>query len=199
MRNLIGLPNQKDVVPVMTEKEAKSISKFLSLVLRHQPETIGITLDDAGWTDVDALLNALQQHGREVSREELEYVVATNSKKRFAFDEYGGRIRAQQGHSIQTVDLNYEPAEPPPVLFHGTTVKVIDSILCEGLRPMKRQHVHLSADVETAISVGQRHGKPIVLEVDAAAMYSAGKVFYLTPNGVWLTHNVAATYLRRRD
>jgi len=180
----------------MTEKEATTISKFLSLVLRHQPETIGITLDDAGWTDVGGLLAALQQHGRGISREQLEYVVATNSKKRFAFDDCGERIRAQQGHSIQSVDLQYEPAVPPAILYHGTAKYVIESIMRDGLKPMKRQHVHLSAEVETAIKVGQRHGKPVVLEVDAAAMHTAGAKFYLTPNGVWLTNAVAPPYLR---
>ena len=186
-------------MPVMTEKEAISISKFLSLVLRHQPDTIGITLDDAGWIDIDALICAMQQHGQDISRADLDHVVATNSKKRFAYDERGQRIRAQQGHSIQSVDLKYEPAYPPEALFHGTAAQVVDSILRDGLKPMKRQHVHLSADVETAKKVGERHGKPVVLEVDAAAMHTVGHVFYLTPNGVWLTNDVGPAYLAQRE
>lgn len=180
----------------MNAEEAKSISKFLSLVLRHEPEAIGLTLDAAGWASVRELLDAAGAHGRPISEEQLAYVVENNDKKRFTFSDDGSMIRAQQGHSVMAVDLQYQPVIPPDRLFHGTATRFVEAIRSEGLRPMSRQHVHLSGDTETATKVGQRHGKPIVLTIDAAAMYRDGCRFYVSPNGVWLTEVVGVSYIR---
>ena len=171
-----------------------SVSKFLSLVLRHEPQRIGITLDEAGWTDVDGLLAAAARHGNPFTREELLHVVATNDKKRFALSDDGTRIRASQGHSV-SVELGYEPSEPPEKLYHGTATRFVESIRGEGLRPGERQHVHLSTTPEIATGVGQRHGKPVVLTVRAGAMHRAGYAFYVSANGVWLTPSVPVEFL----
>ena len=176
-----------------TETEVRT-SKFLALVLRHDPGRIGIELDPAGWVDVTTLLAALKEHGRRLSRDQLDRVVAQNDKKRYEYDESGTRIRASQGHSV-TVDLGYEPAEPPPALYHGTATRTLEAIFKEGLKPGKRHHVHLSADEQTATKVGGRHGKPAVLVVDAERMRAAGLVFFRSTNGVWLTEHVAPEYL----
>jgi putative RNA 2'-phosphotransferase len=177
----------------MKDRSVK-ISKFLSLVLRHKPETISLRLDEAGWVNVADLLAALDAHGRPVTRAELEETVATNDKKRFAFNEDGTRIRASQGHSVE-VELDYAPAAPPAVLYHGTASRFLGSIFASGLVKGQRHHVHLSADTETALKVGQRHGKPVVLTVRAAAMQTDGHIFYLSANGVWLTDAVPPAYL----
>jgi len=169
-------------------------SKYLSLVLRHAPERAGVQLDEAGWVGIDELLAGAAANGRAISRAELDRIVATNPKRRFAFDETGTRIRAVQGHSVE-IDLGYEPREPPPVLFHGTHPKVVDAIRTEGLRPMSRRHVHLSADVETAKVVGARRGRPVIVEVDAAAMAADGVTFFRAANGVWLCDRVAPRWL----
>lgn len=170
------------------------ISKFLSLVLRHQPEKIGLRLDKSGWASVDRLIEAARENGIEFTLEELQYVVANNDKKRFAFSPDGLLIRASQGHSIE-IELGYEPVEPPEVLYHGTAESFLTSIRERGLIKGKRHHVHLSADVETAMKVGRRHGKPIALRVEARQMRREGLVFYLSENGVWLTEHVPVQYL----
>ena len=175
----------------MDPKRLVKTSKYLSRHLRHQPERIGLTLEPGGWVRVEDLLRAAS-----ITREELEEVVARNDKQRFAFDETGTRIRANQGHSVE-VELGLEPAAPPPVLFHGTAERNLDAILREGLERRGRHHVHLSRDAETATRVGARHGRPVVLEVDAAAMAADGHDFFVTANGVWLTDAVPARYLRR--
>lgn len=154
---------------------SRALSKRLSLVLRHDPAHLGLTLDAGGWVSVDDLLRQLAAHGTPVTREALDALVASNDKQRFALVD--GRIRANQGHSVP-VDLGLVPRVPPDVLFHGTATRSLDAILREGLRPMSRQHVHLSADRETAVRVGQRHGRPVVLGVDAAALHAAGTVFW---------------------
>jgi putative RNA 2'-phosphotransferase len=173
------------------------VSKYLSRHLRHQPERLGITLGDGGWVAVDDLLRACAAQSFALSREELDEVVARNDKQRFAFDASGTRIRASQGHSV-AVDLGLERSAPPAVLFHGTAEHVVDAILREGLRPMRRHHVHLSTDVETATRVGGRHGRAVVLEVDAGRMAADGHAFSVSDNGVWLTDAVDPRYLRRR-
>ncbi|TAF32152.1 MAG: RNA 2'-phosphotransferase [Cytophagales bacterium] len=170
-------------------------SRFLSLVLRHQPEIIGLKLDPQGWAKVDDLLECLQKAQKTMSLELLKYLVETNPKKRFAFDESFSRIRANQGHSLE-IDLGYEPQKPPSLLFHGTAVQNWPFIEQEGLRKMSRQHVHLSLDMPTAIKVGQRHGKVIVLEVLAGEMWEAGFAFFLSENQVWLTEFVPSKYIR---
>lgn len=170
------------------------LSKFLSLVLRHDPGTIGITLDPNGWVPVDELLSAAARAGTSITREQLDEVVATNDKKRFAFSPDGTRIRASQGHSLE-VDLGLDPVEPPERLFHGTATRSVESIRAEGLIRQSRQHVHLSPDEETATRVGQRHGKPVVLIVRAGQMHRDGHAFYRSDNGVWLTASVPPEYL----
>jgi putative RNA 2'-phosphotransferase len=176
------------------DKEAVKISKFLSLVLRHQPEKIGLRLDAAGWVAVEDLLAACNAHGQPVTREQLQAVVAQNDKQRFALSADGLRIRASQGHSVE-IELGYEPAPPPALLYHGTAERFLASIRAQGLLKGQRHHVHLSADAETARKVGQRHGKAVVLTVQAAPMQQHGFPFYLSTNGVWLTEHVPVTYL----
>ena len=170
-------------------------SKFLSLVLRHAPETIGLALDANGWADVAQLLEQAARHGQAISREQLNEVVARDSKTRYAFSEDGLRIRANQGHSLAAVDIGLPPAVPPAVLYHGTASRFVASIREQGLLPGARNHVHLSATEDTAISVGSRHGKPVVLAVDAAAMQAQGQVFYLAANGVWLADAVPVAFI----
>lgn len=170
------------------------ISKYLSLVLRHHPERVGVTLDPAGWADVDDLIAASRRAGVPLDRAVLERIVADNDKRRFAFSDDGGRIRANQGHSIP-VDLGLEPLVPPGRLWHGTAESRLDAIRSEGLSPQSRQHVHLSGDHDTAVAVGRRHGKPVVLTVHAGALHRAGHRFYRSENGVWLTDAVPPDYL----
>lgn len=172
----------------------KKISKLLSLVLRHAPEQIDIKLDPSGWVQVDVLLAKLKKAGHQVDRAMLQEVVDTNDKKRFTLSEDGKRIRAAQGHSIK-VDLGVAPTQPPNILFHGTASGNLDAIFKEGLKPGRRQQVHLSVDRETATKVGQRHGKPVVLTVDAAKMHSDGISLFRADNGVWLTDVIDPKYL----
>ncbi len=179
---------------MITEKEAVRISKFLSLVLRHQPETISLVLDDNGWADVDLLIEKCNEKGVALNRAVLEYIVDTNTKKRFSFNEQKDQIRANQGHSID-VDLALSAQIPPDVLYHGTAEQFVTSIKEQGLQKQQRQHVHLSKEQSTAIQVGQRHGKPVVFSVLAGQMHQDGFVFYLSDNGVWLTDHVPAKYL----
>jgi putative RNA 2'-phosphotransferase len=172
------------------------VSKRLSYVLRHRPESIGVALDAAGWVDVGTLLAALAATGLPLTRPELEQVVAADDKRRFAFDATGTRIRASQGHSVP-VSLGYEATRPPDELFHGTVGRVVPAILREGLRPGNRHAVHLSPDVGTARAVGARRGRPVVLRVDAAGMAADGWSFSRSANGVWLVAAVPPSYLRR--
>jgi putative RNA 2'-phosphotransferase len=174
--------------------DLKSDSKFLSLVLRHQPETIGLALDSAGWAALDELIACAGRHGRKLTRERIEQIVATSDKQRFKLSDDGARIRANQGHSL-AVDLQLAPRVPPAVLYHGTAKRNVASIRAGGLEKRARQHVHLSPDVETALKVGQRHGAPVVLEVRAAEMHAAGHAFYLSENGVWLVDCVPPEFL----
>jgi putative RNA 2'-phosphotransferase len=180
------------------DRDAVRVSKRLSYVLRHRPDSIGITLDEAGWTDVSGLLAALAAHGLPLSRAELDDVLATNDKRRFAYDPSGGRIRASQGHSHR-VELGYRPEPPPEELFHGTVERFLPAILTEGLRPVRRHAVHLGADVGTARAVGARRGVAVVLRVDAGAMAREGSTFTRSANGVWLVDVVPPRYLSRID
>lgn len=172
-----------------------STSKFLSLVLRHRPDSIGLTLDPQGWASIEELVAAASLHGRKLDHDLLLRVVHENDKQRFALSPDGLRIRASQGHSIE-VELQLEPATPPEILYHGTVARFLDSIRRSGLIRGARQHVHLSADERTAVIVGKRRGEPVVLEVAAARMNAAGASFYLSQNGVWLTDHVPPEYLR---
>jgi putative RNA 2'-phosphotransferase len=181
----------------MNEKIAKSVSKFLSLVLRHSPETIGLKLDENGWADVEELIEKCNRKGSEnqMTIELLDYVVENNDKKRFAFNEDKTKIRASQGHSI-SVELNLKEAEPSEFLYHGTVPKFLDNIKKEGLQKMSRQHVHLSKDKETAIKVGNRRGAAQILTVSSGEMFKDGFKFYLSENNVWLTDEVPAKYIQ---
>lgn len=178
------------------KKSLVSTSKFLSLILRHKPEMIGVTLDAEGWLDIDRLIEAANQHGNNLSLELVHEVVAGNDKKRFALSDDGLRIRANQGHSIRSVDLALTPQQPPALLYHGTVAPFLASIREQGLCKRSRNHVHLSPDVKTAKTVGSRRGKPVVLVVDAAAMNTAGFEFYLSNNGVWLTDAVPTQFIQ---
>lgn len=171
------------------------ISKFLSFVLRHQPEAIGLQLDREGWANIVDLVARARQTGKSIDESMIRAVVAGNDKKRFAISDDGLRIRAVQGHSTSKVDIQFSPQIPPSILYHGTATRFLDSIKQEGLKPGHRQYVHLSADRETAVSVGQRYGIPIVLKIDAKAMQQQGFQFYQAENGVWLTKSVPSIYL----
>lgn len=169
-------------------------SKFLARVLRHEPELIGIPLDRHGWVQVDELLHKLKTVGRDLTRVQLLEIVELNDKRRFTLSSDGRRIRAAQGHSVE-VDLELPSIIPPDTLYHGTASQSLDAIFETGLNPGRRRQVHLSPDPETATRVGQRHGKPTVLRIDAATMHAAGHAFYRADNGVWLTDSVPAAYL----
>jgi len=171
------------------------VSRRLSYVLRHAPDSVGVELDEAGWVRVDDLLEGLRRHGLALSGDQLAQVVSTSDKQRFAFDAAGERIRANQGHSVP-VDLGLAGLTPPAVLFHGTVAAAMPAIRSEGLTRRGRHHVHLSSDVATARAVGGRRGRPVVLAVDAAAMAAAGAVFSCSDNGVWLVDAVPPEHLR---
>ena len=177
------------------QKKLVNDGKFISLILRHHPEEIGIKLDQHGWADVDELIAGITKT-RDFSREELEEIVNTNNKHRYAFNEDHSKIRALQGHSIP-VDVEMPEKEPPEYLYHGTGVKYVSSIDKEGLIPKERLYVHLSKDVETAITVGKRHGKPIVYRVLSGQMYKDGFQFLLSENDVWQTKTVPVKYLEK--
>ncbi|NNE01427.1 MAG: RNA 2'-phosphotransferase [Pirellulaceae bacterium] len=178
----------------MNTKEQKKISKFLSLVLRHRPEKIGIALDDAGWVDVDVLLTAINQHSRALTLDQLECVVRENDKQRFIFSDDQQRIRANQGHSVP-VDLDHESAVPPDVLLHGTPERFVAAIAKQGLEKMQRHHVHLHADSAVANAVGARRGKAVLLRIRSGEMHRAGHRFWVTPNQVWLVDHVPAEFI----
>jgi putative RNA 2'-phosphotransferase len=178
-----------------TKRTNQTTSKFLSLVLRHRPDTIGIALEKDGWTQVDALLAACEAYGRPLSRDTLDEIVACDAKNRFAYSTDRTSIRANQGHSA-AVELAYLSSPPPPILYHGTVERFLPQIREVGLLRMNRHHVHLSRDEATAREVGKRRGRPIVLQVDAHAMQEAGYIFYRAPNGVWLTDTVPWPFIQ---
>jgi putative RNA 2'-phosphotransferase len=178
----------------MSPNRATKISKFLSLVLRHKSDAIGIHLGPTGWIDVATLLEAAARHDMVISREELAEVVASSDKQRFAFSDDALRIRANQGHSV-AVDLGLTPVTPPEILYHGTATRFLDGIRQEGLKKMQRQHVHLCAEIETASNVGERHGKLAMLHIRAGDMHRAGAPFFRSANGVWLTDSVSPDYI----
>ncbi|MDQ7759864.1 RNA 2'-phosphotransferase [Xanthomonas sontii] len=175
-------------------KQHTDISKFLSFVLRHEPQAAGITLDSEGWAEVDALIAGAVQSGRTLDADLIRAVVDNSDKKRFALSEDGRRIRAVQGHSTESVAIQYGAKVPPEFLYHGTATRFLDAILAEGLRAGQRHHVHLSQDIATATTVGQRHGKPAVLKVEALRMHQQGSTFFQADNGVWLTQAVPSSF-----
>lgn len=178
---------------MLMKKHLLSSSKFLSLVLRHDPAAIGLELDPGGWANVAELLAKMAAAGHHLRPEDLAEIITTNEKKRFVVE--GGRIRAQQGHSID-VELGLSPMAPPEELFHGSAEKNRESILKNGLHPAARQHVHLSHEAATALQVGSRHGRPLIFVVASGAMHSAGHAFYLSGNGVWLCDRVPPEFIR---
>lgn len=177
----------------MIDARRTAVSKYISKHLRHTPEAIGLSLGEGGWVPINELISAAAAHGFPFTRDELAEVVRLCAKQRFAVD--ADRIRANQGHSV-AVDLALEPAIPPALLYHGTATRSREPILAAGLLKMSRQHVHLSAELETAVAVGLRHGRPLVLAVDTMSMSRDGFVFFRAANGVWLTDHVPPQYLR---
>lgn len=178
------------------EQNLIKTGKFISLILRHHPEAIGITLDEHGWADVDALIEGINQSGKyTLDRAMLEEIVRDNNKQRYSFNENGTKIRANQGHSVP-VDVELPEAAPPEMLYHGTAERFAENIRAEGLKPMSRLYVHLSKDKETALSVGKRHGKPHIFIVHAGEMARQGHTFWLSANGVWLAKAVPAEFLK---
>ncbi|MGK4569009.1 RNA 2'-phosphotransferase [Flavobacterium sp. 3HN19-14] len=178
----------------MNSNERNSLSKFLSLVLRHKPREIDLILCDEGWASVKELLEKLNANNKNISFEDLKYIVELNDKKRFIFSDNFSRIRANQGHSLN-IDLKLKPVIPPAILYHGTAHKNITSIMEKGILKQERNFVHLSADIETANKVGVRHGKPAIFEVSALEMYKNHFKFYLSENNIWLTDFVDKNYL----
>lgn len=178
----------------MDEKRKVKVSKFLSLILRHSPESAGLALETDGWVEVGALLSGMAKHGTQITREELAEIVATSDKKRFAFSDDGFKIRANQGHSVD-VEIHFEPRVPPAILFHGTATRFLPGIRAKGLLKMSRQYVHLSTDEETMRKVGMRHGVPVLLKIRAAEMHAAGISFFLSANNVWMTEQVPPEYI----
>lgn len=178
----------------MGAQSLKKISKRLSFVLRHRSDSVGLELGEGDWIRVDDLLAALAGNGKTVSQPVLQKVVAENDKQRFEFSDDGLRIRARQGHSAE-VDLGYQPATPPDVLYHGTATRHLDFILQQGLVNGCRHHVHMSTDQETMVAVATRHGKPVLLSIDAKRMHADGHEFFVTGNHVWLTDHVPPEYL----
>ena len=178
----------------MDAKSRKNVSKSLSYVLRHRPDTVGLELGSGGWVSVDELLAAFERTDNALSRELLLTIVAESDKQRFELSSDGSRIRARQGHSVE-VDLGYQPATPPDVLYHGTADKNLESIFCMGLVKGARHHVHMSTNRETMLRVAMRHGKPVLLIIDAKQMFADGHEFFVTGNHVWLTEHVPPEYL----
>ncbi|MCR4715869.1 MAG: RNA 2'-phosphotransferase [Lachnospiraceae bacterium] len=175
-----------------------NISKFISLILRHKPETIGITLDEHGWADVTELIEGINKSKQSdvLTMEILERIVAEDEKQRYSFNEDKTLIRANQGHSIP-VDVELQEKEPPEILYHGTGEKYVESIDKQGLLSKSRLYVHLSSDEDTAKKVGSRHGKPVIYIVKSGEMYRNNEKFYLSVNGVWLTKCVPVQYLSK--
>jgi putative RNA 2'-phosphotransferase len=176
-------------------KQHAETSKFLSYVLRHEPQAIGLTLDREGWVDVATLISGAKKLGRELDKALIRAVVESSDKKRFAISEDGLRIRAVQGHSTESVSITFAEKVPPEFLYHGTATRFLESIRKEGLKPGERQHVHLSEDVQTATAVGQRYGKPVVLKIEALRMHKQGFKFFQADNGVWLVGSIPTEQL----
>jgi putative RNA 2'-phosphotransferase len=179
----------------MTPSQTTSASKFLSLVLRHEPSAAHITLDSAGWVEVESLLAGCAKAGRSLTRADLDHVMATNAKKRFEFSLDGLRIRASQGHSVE-VELEYTAQRHPERLYHGTATRFLDSIRNQGLLKMQRHHVHLSAETKVTLEVGARRGKPILLTIQSAQMQQEGHTFFRSTNGVWLVEHVPTHFIQ---
>lgn len=180
----------------MSSPEYSKVSKFLSYILRHNPDDIGLELDEKGWANINDLIHKACKSGKLTTLDPIliQTIVEKSDKKRFAISEDGLYIRANQGHSLK-VDLQLEPIEPPELLYHGTATRFLDTILKEGLKSQQRQYVHLSNDIETADTVGKRYGKPVILTIKSLDMYEHGYKFYQAKNGVWLAGSVPHEYI----
>lgn len=183
---------------MIDEKRNKRLSKFLSMILRHAPEKIDIKLNSEGFADVEELLLKMNSNREAIDFNTLEYIVNTNAKKRFAFNSDKSMIRANQGHSIE-IDHRFKSKVPPEILYHETGQQSVESIIKTGIDKRSRHHVHLSTDIDTATKVGQRHGKPVILEIRALEMTRNGYEFYLSDNNVWLTEFVPNEYINRYE
>lgn len=177
----------------LNNRQINATSKYLSFILRHKPDDIALSLNEQGWANIDELIEKSSPK-QKLTSELIKTVVVTNDKQRFRISDDGKKIRASQGHSIN-VDLNLNAAVPPATLFHGTAYRFVKAIQSEGLKPMQRQHVHLSCDIQTAKTVGRRYGQPVILQIDAKAMIEQGFSFYQSDNGVWLTHRVPVEFI----
>lgn len=173
-------------------KNDTNFSKYLAYILRHHPEEIGLELTDNGWVCTDSLVRAVNAHSKyDISRADLERIVANDGKQRYSFSPDGTKIRANQGHSVKDLKMEFKKAAPPRYLYHGTSKKALPAIVASGeLKPMSRQMLHLSSDIETAVSVGSRHGKPVVLRIDTERALQEGKQFYISENGVYLVDQI---------
>ncbi|MCJ0976024.1 RNA 2'-phosphotransferase [Pseudomonas sp. PS1] len=181
----------------MDTKQLNETSKFLSYVLRHEPQAIGLQLDSEGWADIESLIAGAAKDGRTLDISLIQTVVSSSDKKRFSISDDGQRIRAVQGHSTASVNLQHVEKEPPELLYHGTATRFLESILQQGLIAGSRHHVHLSQDIPTAIAVGQRYGKPVVLKIEALRMHQQGFKFFQAENGVWLTNHVPMSFIHQ--
>lgn len=179
----------------MVGKEDMKISKFISLVLRHKPDEIGLTLDEYGYVNTSDLIKGLNRKGYKVTVSDIERIVAEDDKQRYSFNYDKNKIKANQGHSIQ-VNLELQAIDPPEVLYHGTSTRFSESIYNEGIRKQGRQYVHLSADLETAAKVGKRHGELVIFKISSEQMCKDGYKFFLSENNVWLTDYVPAKYIK---
>ncbi|HBJ1650855.1 TPA: RNA 2'-phosphotransferase [Clostridium botulinum] len=182
----------------MISKKDMKASKFMSLVLRHKPQEIGLKLNQYGYMSVKDLINGMNNKGYNITKEDIERIVKDDDKQRYSFSSDKLNIRANQGHSIN-INLELEEKEPPIVLYHGTSTKFLENILNEGIKKQKRQYVHLSNDIETATKVGKRHGELVILEVNTQQMHEQGNKFYLSKNGVWLTDFVPRKFINILD
>lgn len=183
---------------IMKQKQQSNgdikLGKFISLILRHQPSVVGISLDENGWADVSELIAGINRSGRQIDLSILERIVAQNDKQRYCFNQDHTKIRANQGHSI-SVDIQLQQKKPPALLYHGTATAFLKSIAKDGIKKQSRQHVHLSKDKRTAVDVGIRHGIPAVLTIDAEKMSQDGYLFYLSQNGIWLCDYIPPNYI----
>lgn len=177
------------------KNKSKETSQFLSFILRHSPESIGLQLDSEGWAVIDDFLQLAAKNGRLIEKSELSEIVDTNDKKRFSISDDGLKIRALQGHSTKSVNVTFSEKTPPDYLYHGTAIKFLESIQQKGLIPGSRHYVHLSENQSTAVKVGSRHGKPVVLKINSQQMYEQGYKFYLSENSVWLVNLVPAKFI----
>lgn len=181
---------------IIMSRNNEDISKFLSYVLRHQPEAIGLSLDKEGWAVISDLIRLSVREGHLLDTVRLHHIVETSDKKRFTISDDGLRIRAAQGHSTPQVNITHKKLTPPEMLYHGTATRFMPAIRQQGLLPSSRQYVHLSSDEDTAIRVGQRHGIPTVLKIKALSMHEQGFAFFQAENGVWLTESVAYQFIQ---